>query len=150
MKLPEIEERLKSAIEKEGSEFTAIFIPEHITLKIHTSKRHFWSPQLSLTLEKDEDKTLIRGLYGPNPTIWALFFFGYSSLGIIILFAGMVALSQWMLKIPGIFGWITLMASILLLLLYIFAQTGQKIGAAQMFDLHHFYEETIGKRTNIS
>ena len=150
MDLNEIEDRLKSAIEEKGTEFSGIFIPEHITLKIHPDKRHFWSPQLNVTLEKNDSNTIIRGLYGPNPTIWALFFFGYSVLGIIILFAGMVALSQWMLKIPTIFGWITLGALVLIMILYIVAQTGQKIGAAQMFDLHHLYEETIGKKINIS
>lgn len=34
-------------------------------------------------------------------------------------------------------------------ILYISAQTGQKLGAQQMFDIHHFYEEIAENRIEI-
>ena len=35
------------------------------------------------------------------------------------------------------------------LVLYLVAQFGQKIGAEQMFTLHHFFEDSIGHRIHI-
>ena len=96
------------------------------------------------------DGTQVRGLYGPNPSIWGIFFLSYSALSIIGLFAGMVVLSQYMLKIDTPLWWVAPLCLALGGLLYIIAQTGQKIGAEQMFSLHHFYEETLGKRVHIS
>ena len=38
---------------------------------------------------------------------------------------------------------------IMIIIIYLIAQAGQKIGAQQMFDLHHFYEETLGEKVYI-
>jgi hypothetical protein len=37
-----------------------------------------------------------------------------------------------------------------LAILYFVAQTGQKMGAEQTFQLHHFFEESIGETVHIS
>lgn len=144
-----IENALKKKIEINKDQFTGIFLENHITIKIHPRNRHFWSPQLNLSLEIIHDITVIRGLYGPNPTVWAVFFFGYSSLGIITLISGMLILSQYMLGLETKLWWVIPACIISALILYIIAQMGQKIGASQMFDLHHFYEETVGEKISI-
>ena len=145
----EIEKVLKKKIESNKDQFIGIFMEGHITLKIRAKNRHFWSPQLNLSLETYQDKTVIRGLYGPNPTVWAVFFFGYAALGIILVIAGMLLLSQYMLEMETKLWWVIPTCIIAGLILYLIAQTGQKIGASQMFDLHHFYEETVGEKIEI-
>ena len=145
----EIRDRVKSALSDSSEPYTAIYLPNQITLKIKPDERHFWSPQLNISLEEKEDGTLIRGLYGPNPSIWAMFFFAYSALGIIILFAGMVVLSQLSLGMETPFWWVIPFCTTLILIIYIIAQAGQKIGAQQMFDLHHFYEKILGEKVII-
>lgn len=146
----EIQDRISKGLKKMDNPYTVTFLPNQITLKIPLETRHFWSPQLNITLEQTDNGTLIRGLYGPNPSIWAMFFFAYSALGIIILFAGMVALSQLSLGMETPLWWVIPVCAALLIIIYLIAQTGQKIGAQQMFDLHHFYEETLGERIVIS
>jgi hypothetical protein len=146
----QIKDLIASALENSESSIKAIYLPNQITLKIDASEKHYWSPQLNLTLEKHEDGTRLRGLYGPNPSVWAIFFFSYSALSIIGLFAGMVILSQYMLKMETPLWWVLPLCLVLGGLLYIIAQTGQKIGAEQMFALHHFYEETLGEKVPIS
>jgi hypothetical protein len=37
-----------------------------------------------------------------------------------------------------------------LVILYFIAQTGQKMGVEQTFQLHHFFEESIGETVHIS
>jgi len=145
----EIEKAFKKKIESNKDQFTGIFMEGHITLKIRAKNRHFWSPQLNLSLETFQDKTVIRGLYGPNPTVWAIFFFGYASLGIILIIAGMLLLSQYMLEMETKLWWVIPACIFTGLILYVIAQMGQKIGASQMFDLHHLYEETLGEKIEI-
>ena len=135
--------------EKEDG-FTGVVIPDHIIIKVYQNYRHAWSPQLILSLEGKDKGTLIRGLYGPNPTIWAAFFFGYAILGIIALFTGMIGLSQWYLGLDAVWLLAVPICAIAAIILYLIAQTGQKIGAQQMFDLHHFYEETIRDKVLIN
>jgi hypothetical protein len=147
--LREIKDRVKEALKNPKNPYSATYLPNQITLRVLPEDRHFWSPQLNLTLEEKEEGTLIRGLYGPNPSIWAMFFFAYASLGIIILFAGMVVLSQLSLGMETPLWWVIPLSSSLALLVYLIAQAGQKLGAQQMFDLHHFYEETLGERVHI-
>jgi hypothetical protein len=150
MSFEDIQDHVKNAMDDKKDPYMAIYLPNQITIKVNPEDRHFWSPQLNITLEEKEGGTLIRGLYGPNPSIWALFFFSYSALGIIILFAGMVVLSQLSLGMDTPLLWVIPLCIALIIIIYIIAQTGQKIGAQQMFDLHHFYEEILGEKININ
>ncbi len=145
----EIENTLKEKIQGNKDLFSGIFMEGHITIKINSRNRHFWSPQLNLSLETVQDVTVIRGLYGPNPTVWAIFFFSYASLGIIVVIAGMFLLSQYMLGMEMKLWWVIPACILSAIILYVIAQMGQKIGASQMFDLHHFYEETVGEKISI-
>ena len=105
---------------------------------------------MSLSFESVEDGgTIIRGHYGPNPTIWAFFFYGYAALGVIALFAGMLGLSKYMLGQESWILWTLPVMGGIALGLYLVAQFGQKIGAEQMYQLHHFFEETIHETSHI-
>lgn len=121
----------------------------HITIHIPLEDRHYWSPVLTISLEETPDGTIVRGLYGPNPSVWAIFFFGYIALGLIALFAGMYGASKAMLNMEAPILWILPICGGLALLLYIIAQGGQKIGAEQMFRMHHFYESIIDHKTHL-
>ncbi len=145
----DIRDRMKKGIEKNNNPYAVTYLPNQITLRILPANRHFWSPQLNITLEEKDDGTLIRGLYGPNPSIWAMFFFAYSALGVIILFAGMVILSQISLGMEAPLWWVIPVCAAMIIIVYMIAQTGQKIGAQEMFDLHHFYESTLGEKVTI-
>jgi hypothetical protein len=145
----EIHEKFKTSLKKENAPVVGVVIPDHIILKVLPDQRHYWSPQLSLSIEIKNNTTLIRGLYGPNPTVWATFFFGYAILGIIVLFTGMIGLSQWYLGLYPYWLWAIPICIFLFLILYLIAQAGQKLGAQQMFELHHFYEEIMRNKVLI-
>jgi hypothetical protein len=145
-----IEKVINEKLKNHKTEFSVTALPGHLILKIHPSNRHFWSPQLQLSFEEHGEGTIIRGLYGPNPTVWAVFFFSYASLGLIAIIVGMWVLSQYMLKMETTLWWILPVCAALAAILYFIAQTGQKIGASQMFDLHHFYENSFNEKVPIN
>lgn len=121
-----------------------------VILRIPEKERHFWSPELAINLEETEKGTIIRGLYGPNPTVWTMFMFAYIGIGIMAMFALMVALTNIMLEKGYLFVFIFSGLCIAGLALYLIAQFGQKMGVEQTFTLHHFFEETIHNKVHIS
>lgn len=138
-KKDELERRICDVLEKE-KQFVFTHLPDHIQIRIPSKDQHYWSPQLQLSFEQEEDKVIVRGLYGPNPTVWALFFFSYVTIGILGLFVGMWGFSLLMLNKDAWMLWFIPGLGVVALILYLISQAGQKLGAQQMFDLHHFYE----------
>lgn len=126
-------------------------IPDnHVLLKINASEHHFWSPQLWLTFDAESDgTTLLRGLYGPSPSVWTLFVFGYGGLGVAALFITMAGLSQLSLDMPAPILWALPFIVLLALGIYITAQVGQKLGVQQTFELHQFLETTLEEKISI-
>lgn len=147
----EVEEAVRKHLQEMQCGCVAKVLPGFITLRIRPQDQHFWSPQLSLSFELDEDgeRTVIRGLYGPNPTVWAFFTYGYAAIAIVATFLGMYGFSKYSLKQDATILWALPVLAVAAIVLYIVAQFGQKIGAEQMFTLHHFFEESIGHRIHV-
>lgn len=144
----ELEEKISSAFKSESS-VVVDHLPGHIYIKIHPSEQHLWSPQLHLSFEQEEEMVNVRGLYGPNPTLWAFFFFGYIAIGIGTLFVGMWGLVRWSLGINSMILWVVPGLWLVGVLLYFASQGGQKMGAQQMYDIHHIFEEAIEGKIKI-
>jgi VIT1/CCC1 family predicted Fe2+/Mn2+ transporter len=73
----------------------------HIWMDVLESKREYWSPHLHLELERNEDgSTHIRGLFGPEPTLWTLFMFLHFIVAGIFTIFGVIAYSNYTLKLP--------------------------------------------------
>ena len=152
MKPDEVVELFRKRIKEEECGCSAKILPNFIVMNIRPQDRHFWSPQLSLSFEADEEDnsyTVIRGLYGPNPTVWAFFTYGYAGLALVGTFLGMYGFSLYSLHQDARILWALPVLAVLALVLYIVAQFGQKIGAEQMFTLHHFFESAIGHRIHL-
>jgi hypothetical protein len=144
-------QQLLRAIE-ETDEVVGSVSDSYCVLKIPAIERHYWSPQLTLTLEEAEGNpgmTVVRGLYGPKPSVWAVFFMSYAAIGIIALFIGVFGLSQLMLHKPAPILWALPVLLLAGMVLYLVAQSGQKIGAEQMFRIHHFYESLVNHRVAV-
>ncbi len=148
----EFRQTLKAAIEGH-EEITGMVSDNYCVLKIAAEQRHYWSPQLTLSLDKAEEQpgnTLkVRGLYGPRQSVWAVFFMAYAALGVIALFIGVIGLSRIMLDKPAPILWAIPAMGAVALVLYLVAQAGQKVGAEQMFRIHHFYEDLFKHRVAI-
>jgi len=146
----EIKSRFREQIEHPEAPCIAAFFPQHIILRLPKEEQHFWSPCLELSLEEQENHTMIRGLYGPNPQVWTMFTLVYGAIGVLALFISIIGVSRVTLDMPAPILWVLPVLGAAALLMYIFSQTGQKLGAEQTFTLHHFFEKTVHQRAQVS
>ncbi len=146
----EVEAVIMSAVRSTNYVYTEGFVQGHADLKIPAEERHYWSPQLHVSTEQTDEGTIIRGLYGPNPTVWGMFFFGYLTVGVLFFFAGFWGLTKLTLGHSAEILWALPALAVVALVLYLVAQMGQKLGAEQMYRLHYFYEEIFENKVAIS
>jgi hypothetical protein len=141
---------IKNQLDKSSSPCTGIFLVDFITLKIKPQDLHFWSTQLTLSFSEKEEKTVIRGLYGPNPTIWTIIALGYGATGVLGFFSLFFGLSLWSLdKDPWVL-WITAIMGVFAFVLYLISQFGQKLGVEQTFRIHQLLEDSINQQIHIT
>ena len=102
----DVPEALKEILDKaaiikhEAKEEYIIKISDHhLFFFITRSKRKYYSPHLHVELTQNEDKTTnVRGLYGPDQTVWTFFMFLHFIIAGIFLTFSMMAYSHWALK----------------------------------------------------
>ena len=89
-----------SKIKAEVKENYRIKISDHhIFFFIILAKRKYYSPHLHIELTENEDKTTnVRGLYGPDQTVWTFFMFLHFIIAGVFLIFSMIAYSHWRLK----------------------------------------------------
>jgi len=146
----EIEDRVASALGERCHGCELKRFPGYLTLRIPEKEQHFWSPQLTLSLDPTEEGgTTISGIYGPKTNVWSMFLYGYLSVGTLATFTGIFGIAQW---VVGAKAWGLLPFGIFLALaiaLYLLAQFGQKLGARQTYTLHLAYEAAVGETVEI-
>jgi hypothetical protein len=150
-KIDELVQLLTNSLEKTHLPVEGKVFNTHGLLRIIPTQQHYWSPQLSVSFEESEDhKTVIRGMYGPHPSVWAIFLMGYVLFGLGIFFITMVGLVRLNLKLDASILWIVPFLLGGTIILWLLAQTGQKMGVEQTFTIHHFFEESIEHQIHIS
>ena len=148
--IDQVQSKINTELKKHSRQCSADINNTFITIRLPKEEIQYWSPQLRLTLEKNEQGTLIRGLYGPKPSVWALFFYSYSAIGILAFFAAIYGLVQVSLDMPAPVLWTLPIMGISAMILYLFSQTGQKLGAQQMFTLHNFFESALQTKVMVN
>ncbi len=138
--------RLQKALEEQPPKCHGIAIDGHIILRVLPEEAHYWSPQLSILLDQEEDETLIRGRYGPKPNVWTLFTMSYLAISILATFLSIIGFSRLSLGLSANVLWALPVLAAAAVGLYISSQLGQKLGAEQTFTLHHFFEEVLGQK----
>lgn len=136
--------RLLAALAERSAELEVKAFPDFIGVHIAAPARQTWSPRLFLQLEAvDPETTRIEGIYGPEIEVWSIFLYGYMITAVLGSISATYGLAQvliketpWAFEVTGAMG-------IAALVLYLGAQMGQKLGAAQTFQLHQAYQEAI-------
>jgi len=145
----EINNRIRKQLKEEGKLCSGRSTKGFATICPPESEQHFWSPQLTITLESNEDdKTHIRGLYGPKPSVWTMFVFFYAAIGFAIMIISMIGLSYWTLGKPATILWLVPILLIVFLSLYLVAYFGQRLGHKQMTNLHRFLERCLDSKVD--
>ena len=117
----------------------------HIWLNIKGAQKTYYSPHLHIELEKKtETETHIRGLFGPDPTLWTFFMFlHFMVAGIFLIFSG-IAYSNYVLKNPVTMNLVVMALMVCVwFLLYFIAKQIRKSGHKQMDYLDDLFNEMI-------
>ena len=133
------EEEVAEIIKKKLKEnnpyrFKSTLVKDHLILKINKEDRHFWSPQMDVSLSKNYEfsGTLIRCLLAPEAAVWTMFMFFYSASGFGAFIGIMIAMSQWTLERDMWGLWLAFVSALLGIVLFFIAQFGKGISKDQM------------------
>ena len=119
--------------------FESTVVHGHLILRINEKKKHFWSPQMDISIQSlEEGGSLIRCLMAPEPAIWTMFMFFYATCGFGAFIGLMLAMSQWTLErdMWGIYLFFAFAA--LGAVVHIAAQSGKRIASDEMRSLSLF------------
>ena len=117
----------------------------HIWINIKGDKKRYYSPHLHLELEaKSENETHIRGLFGPDPTLWTFFMFLHFIIaGVFLIFSG-ITYSNSVLNKSYTFDIVVLVLMVILwFLLYFIAKQIRSNGNNQTHELEKVFLEII-------
>ena len=117
----------------------------HIWFHIVGAQKQYYSPHLHLQLEEHrESGTHIRGLFGPDPTLWTLFMFLHFVVAGIFLIFGMMAYSNYSMKLPIFWNILTMGIMVgVWFMLYVVARQIRERGLDQMHELEALMEKAL-------
>ncbi len=147
MKLSEILSFLKKDIQV-SDEVEAEYMQHHVYLRIPEKDLHYWSPELHLTIDEQEEDTLVRGVIGPKPKVWTMFMFFYSGVIVLFMFGSAIGVSQWMLGLDAPWLWSMPASTLMGLGIFIAAKIGQRLGKAQMQTLIDLVDGVLDRGEN--
>jgi hypothetical protein len=71
------EKNLRTYLDIHKDEFFGNINREVATIFVKTNENNYWKPNLALRIERDDNITAIRGIYGPTSAVWTFFMFLY-------------------------------------------------------------------------
>ncbi|HED10183.1 MAG TPA: hypothetical protein ENJ10_05815 [Caldithrix abyssi] len=142
---PALVERFSKYLKNNNNGCGEEMVGQHLTLCVPAEEHHYWSPQLSLEIIAEGERSLLKGHFGPRPAVWTMFMFFYMGIGFSGLIGLFWGLSQWSLKQPAWALWIVPVAILLELVFYLIAQGGKRLAHSQMVQLQNQLTEIIGR-----
>ncbi|KAB1156629.1 hypothetical protein [Flavobacterium luteum] len=143
--IEDVHEIFEKSIKSNEGNFLIKVYENHIWFYVVESKKRIWSPHLHLELvPKSEKTTHIRGLFGPDQTLWTFFMFLHFIIaGTFVLF-GMFAYSNFSLK-QSYTTDIMVMAAMVIIwfVLYYIAKELRKKGNDQMNEMENLFLKII-------
>ncbi len=138
--------KFRDNLEDRNCKYCSKIVDNHIIIDIPKEEEHFWSPQLHVEVEKEEENTIVKGVLGPQPKVWTFFMFLHFAVAIAFFVFFVMFYTKYRLKQDYIFSMIMCIAMpVIWITLYIAGQLGKKFGYKQMQELHNFLMKTIDK-----
>lgn len=139
----EILAQIQIALSQPDTPFTGTVLDTHIIIRIPLAKQHYWSPQLDIDIEKTAKGSLIKGRFGPRPSVWLMYIFFYSLLAFISLMIMIMGFAQMNLGMSASILWGLLITGVIYVFLFFTAKAGQKLGQEEMIQLKAFLDKTV-------
>lgn len=144
-----ISEIISKRLKEENSLIHGQVLKGFATIYPRQKDQYFWSPQLTITVEDLETGSLVRGLYGPKPTVWTMFVFFYATIGFSTMIVTLIGLSFMSLGKGVAILWLVPLLMLIFASLYLTAYLGQKFGQKQMTILHLCIEDCLGEKLEL-
>ena len=143
----EVISKFKNNLKDGDCKYCCKIVDGHIIIDIPKEENHFWSPQLNIEVEKNEEGiTIVKGLFGPKPTVWTLFMFFHFAVAVAFIGYLVTTYVQWSLKEDYSTALYILIAlPIIWILMYFLGRFGRSTGHKQMDELYQFMMKTLKK-----
>lgn len=120
-------------------------LDEHVFIRFDKAHTNAWTPQLHLELSSfDPGKTMVHGVFGPNPTLWTFFMFLHFGVATAFVILAVFAYSK---HVVGDSIALYLGGMVMLVLawfaFYAFGRLGRENGKPQMEELKTFLRSRI-------
>ncbi|MBC5839923.1 MAG: hypothetical protein K2Y30_15570 [Flavobacteriaceae bacterium] len=141
----ELLDKFKDYAGRKDDRFKIKISGNHVWLYIIGVHKKYYSPHLHLELETpNTNETHIRGLFGPDPTLWTFFMFlHFIVAGVFLIFLG-ILYSDFVLKNALTTDFIVLSLMVFIwFLLYFIARQIRHNGNSQMKELENLFETII-------
>ena len=140
----EILERAKTLKSELKSDYQIKIIDEHLYFYFSKEKRKYYSPFLHLELEANDEKTKVKGLFGPEQLLWTLFMFLHFVIAGLFLIFAMMAYTHWSLKQSTVLDF-SIMAIMVAFWfsLYFMARLNREQGVPQMHELEDLMHKVL-------
>ena len=138
-------EKLKSQLKIENQIFQGNINKEVANIWVKTQHNEFWKPYLSLRIEKEENQTVIRGIFGPSSAVWTFFMFLYFIFGITFMVFISICWITKQIKSSD-FPWaiyLAIFSIICLAFTFIATKIGQQKAKKEMEQLRDFAENAL-------
>lgn len=139
--------KFKDNLSNGSCKYCSKMVDGHIVIDIPKEEDHFWSPQLNIEIEEvAHQKSIVKGLFGPKPTVWTLFMFFHFAVAVAFIGFSVLTYVQWSLKTDYSFGLIMVIAlPVVWVLMYFLGRIGKRKGNQQMDELYQFMMKTLNK-----
>lgn len=143
----QILDNLKKRLKKENCNFRSQIADMHVIIDVPQEDEHYWSPQLTIEVIKEDNKTIVKGLLSPKPKVWTFFMFLHFVVAISFFVFLVMFYTQYKLNQEYKFAMIMFIAMpIAWIILYLVGQFGKKLGYEQMLQLHNFLIESLNTK----
>ena len=143
----QIMDNITKRLNDENCRFRSQIADMHVIIDVPEQDEHYWSPQLTVELVKEDDKTIVKGLLSPKPKVWTFFMFLHFVVAISFFVFLVMFYTQYRLKQDYYFSLIMCIAMpVTWIVLYIVGQFGKKLGYEQMVQLHAFLVESLNSK----
>ena len=137
-------ERLKAECKRIGDSSRFRMHGEYGELHLPAEEHRLWSPHLSFYIAcRQEKECVLHGRFAPRMKVWTFIWFLYLVMAFSAFFGLVFAYVQRSLGHPVWGLWVTAVALVAILCVYIVAHLGQQLSADQMHKLRGHLEEVI-------
>lgn len=128
---------------------TGVQYRQTLFLKIPSWMSHYWSPEMTVRIEKSEysGQILVHCLLGPRQSVWAMYALIYAAILLITCFGGMFGIVQYTTVGSSSWIWIIPIGLVLLSTVFLTSKIGQAKGRDETLHLVSFLYHSLDKIT---